>query len=218
MANIAKIYTPKYVIQNPAEVFIDVQAPPSAVPPVQGTNIWEGGAGTYQIDANGQPTDNGANGVYAGATAGPLDISSALKFDPIRSDAHAAAIDAAFISGLTDWDFVANELLLSNLAKLMPFGGAYTSVVAGANPACDFLQIGSPQNSAVTFHTIMFTSPDHGASGKYFVGMLYRALVIGSIPLMFERKKIVQMKVKVRGYLDVTRVAGDMVGQLVKTL
>jgi hypothetical protein len=47
---------------------------------------------------------------------------------------------------------------------------------------------------------------------------LYRALVIGSIPLMFERKKIVQMKVKVRGYLDVTRVAGDMVGQLVRTL
>jgi len=217
MANMAKLYTPKYVIQNPAEVFIDVQAPVSAIPPVLGTNLWAA-TGTYLIDATGQPTDNGAAGVYAGATAGPLVMDAALKFDEIRSDAHGARIDAAFVSGLCELEFVANELLLSNLAKYLPAGGTYTSVVLGANPACDFLQIGSPQSSNVTFHSFLFTSPDHGAAGKYYVAHFYRCLLMGGIPLAFDRKKIVQQKIKVRAYLDLTRVAGDMVGQLVKTL
>jgi hypothetical protein len=162
--------------------------------------------------------DYGSSGVYAGATAGPLVASAALKFDEIRSDAHGARIDAAFISAACDLEFTANELLLSNLAKYLPAAGAYTDVVLGANPAADFLQIGSPQSANVTFHSFLFTSPDHGAAGKFIVAQFYRCLLMGPIPLAFDRKKITQQKIKVRAYLDLTRVAGDMVGQIVKTL
>lgn len=216
MSNIAKLYTPKYVIQNPAEVFINVQAPPSAVPPTQGTNIWAA-SGTYSIDGNGQPADNGAAGVYAGGTEGPVEAGPALKFDQIGYDSHAAKIDAAFVSGMCDLSFVANELLLQNLAKYLPAGATYTSISSGTNPAANFLQIGSPQSSNVTFFSVLFTSPDHGAAGKYYVAQFYRCALSGKLPLAWDRKKPVAQKVTLRAVLDLTRVQGDMVGQIVKT-
>jgi hypothetical protein len=216
MANLQKVYTPKYVIQNPAEVFINVQPPVSAIPPTAGTNLWAA-TGTYTIDANGQPMDNGAAGVYAGGTEGPLMAGPALKFDAITYDAHAAKVDAAFVSAAVDLEFTANEMLLGNLAKYLGAAGTFTSVAGGTNPAANFLQIGSPQSSLVTFFNILFTSPDHGNAGKYYVAQFYRCALAGPIALVWDRKKPTQMKVKLRARLDLTRVQGDMVGQIVKT-
>ncbi len=216
MSNLQKLYTSKYVIQNPAEVFINVQAPASAIPPTAGTNIWAA-SGTYAIDANGQPMDNGAAGIYAGGTEGPLMAGPSLKFDAIRYDAHAAQVDAAFVSASVDLEFVANELLLNALAKYLPAGATYTSIAGGTNPAANVLQIGSPQSSTVTFFNILFTSPDHGNAGKYYVAHFYRCALAGAIALAWDRKKPVQQKIKLKAYLDLTRAQGDMVGQIVKT-
>lgn len=48
MAVVSRSFTPSDIFQGPADVYLGVQVPASAVPPVQYTN-------TLQLDANGQP-------------------------------------------------------------------------------------------------------------------------------------------------------------------
>jgi hypothetical protein len=48
MATVSKLFTPADVFQGPADIYLGVQAPASAVPPVQYTN-------TLQLDSKGQP-------------------------------------------------------------------------------------------------------------------------------------------------------------------
>ncbi len=220
MAVTTRVYTPSNIIQGPADVFIDVQVPPSAVPPVQGTNAWSTFAGsTYLIDANGQPTDNGTAGSHIGGIVGPMALSSTPKFDEIRDDQHGAAIDAAFGSLETEIDFEVNEFFLDRLAKYFSSPlGTFTNVAAGANPACKFLQIGSPQSSAMTFHPLLVTSPDRTAVGKYWAVQAYKAYLNSAIATSFQRNKAATWKLKFRCIADITRALTDQVYQVVRGL
>jgi hypothetical protein len=212
-----KIYTPANIIQGPADIFIDVAAPPSAVPPVQGTNTWAA-TGTYAIDATGQPSDAGSAGFHVGASEGPAVLSVTPKFEEIRADQFAASLDAAFVSLETEIDLVVKEAVLANLQKLFSSPlGRYTNVTAGAtNPAADFLQIGSPTSSAATLRTLLLVSPDRAASGKYWVLQAYKAALKSAVALEFQRSTAVTWKLKFYCIADTSRVLKDQVLQLVR--
>jgi hypothetical protein len=52
---VTKVFTPQDVFKGVADVFLNIKAPPSAVPPVQYTN-------TLQLDSLGQPPDTSTTG------------------------------------------------------------------------------------------------------------------------------------------------------------
>lgn len=62
MTTVSKSFTPADIFQGPADIYIGVKAPASAVPPVQYTN-------TLQLDSSGQPPI-GATGQIASVSVG----------------------------------------------------------------------------------------------------------------------------------------------------
>lgn len=218
MANVAHAYNVKNFVLGPATVFFNVQVPPSAVPPVQGTNTWAA-TGTYSIDANGQPADSGVLGVQIGLTTGPATVHMTPKFIDIRADQYAEPVSAAFATLETEIDFTADEFLLSNLQQYFTsLLGTYTNVTSGGNPACDFFQFGSCPSTHVNFVSILFVSPDHVTVGKYWVVNAYKCYLKSAIQSTFKRDTVNQWKLKFGCIADVTRVAGDSVLQIVRTL
>jgi hypothetical protein len=221
MAVTSKVYTPANIIQGPADVYIDVQVPPSAVPPAQGTNTWCGsdGAGNYILDAKGEPNDNGSAGEHLGTIEGPVTLGLTPKFDEIRADQHGVAIDAAFNSLESEIDFEVKEFVLERLSRFFSSPlGRYTNVAAGVvNPAADFLQIGSPQSSAATIHPLLIISPDRTATGCYWVVQAYKAYLKSAVSSAFARGKPTTWKMKFGCLADWTRSLTDQVWQVVRT-
>jgi len=213
-----KAYTPGNIIQGPADVYVDVQPPPSAVPPVQGTNSWAK-TGTYAIDGSGQPMDNGSTGLHVGSTEGPAILSTTPKFEEIRADQHAAPVDAAFVSLETQIEFTVKEAVLSKLQKFFcsPLG-RYTDVAAGAtNPAADFLQIGSPTGSDMTFRKLLLISPDRASSGNFWIVQAYRAALKSAVASSLGRSKETVWKLTFACVADTSRALKDQTVQIVRT-
>ncbi len=211
MATVSKSFTPADVFQGPADLWIGLGAPASAVPPVQYTN-------TLQLDGTGQPPDSGAAGISIGLTEGPCSISIHPKFVEIKADQFAAPVDAAFVSMATEIDFAVKESKLSRFPQF--FAGlltsTYTDVVAGANPACDFLQIGSQKTSAATTRTLMLIAPRRDTTGKWIYVFAYRAYLKSAIAMAVDRKKETIIKMKWGCIADTTRVAKDQVLQFIR--
>jgi hypothetical protein len=219
MANIVKNYDSSKIIQGPADVYLDVKAPPSAIPGVQGTNCWgpAAGGGLYTVDTAGQPADNGSAGVHLGLMEGPATITVTPKFAEILGDQFAAPVDAAFVSADFEVDFVAKEALLQTMQKYFSSTlGTYTSVVAGANPAADFLQFGNENTCAITFHTIMFVSPDRSNVGKFYIVQAYKCFLASAVQTTFARVTQTTWKLKFKCIADTSRVMKDCVAQIVK--
>lgn len=216
MANISRVWAPQSIIQGPADVYLDVAAPPSAIPPASGTNIW-GPSGTYSIDANGQPADSGSAGVHLGIAEGPAVFTMTPKFLEVMADQLAAPVDAAFTQSEFEIDFSMKEVNLSNLALLLQ-PATYTNVTSGTNPAADFLQVGNLANCAVSFHTLMFVSPNQAAPSKYYVVMAYKAMLSSAFQTTFHRPTETTWKLKFKCLADTTRVLKDAVAQFVKFL
>ncbi len=213
MPVVSKVYTPANVIQGPADIYVDVAAPASAVPPVAGTN-------TLVLDANGQPTDTGTAGFHVGISEGPAVLSVTPKFDEIRADQFAAPVDAAFVSLETEIDIVVKEAALQNLQKYFTSPlGAYSNLTAGiTNPAADFLQIGSPKSSLATLRTLTLVSPRRDVGGKFWYVMAYKAALKSAVAWAFERKTISSWKLKFYCIADTSRALKDQVLQIVKAL
>lgn len=212
MPVITKTYTPANIIQGPADIYIDVAPPPSGVPPAA--------ANVLTLDSSGQPTDTGTAGFHIGLSEGPSVLSVTPKFDEIRADQHAAAIDVAFVSMETEIDIVVKEAVLQNLQKCFTSPlGTYTNVSAGTtNPAADFLQIGSPQSSAATLRTLLLVSPRRDAGGKFWYVLAYKAALKSAITWAFARGTPSTWKLKFYCIADTTRVLKDQVLQIVKTV
>jgi hypothetical protein len=219
MAVTAKTYTPANIIQGPADVYIDVQVPPSAVPPVQGTNSWAG-SGTYALDANGQPTDNGGAGFHLGSSEGPVTLGLTPKFDQVRADQHAAPVDATFNSLESEIDFEVKEFVLQNLQKYFtsPLGRCTNVSPGSTNPAADFLQIGSPTSSLATVRPLLIISPDRSASGKFWIVQAYKAYLKSAVATAFARGKPTTWKLKFGCLADWSRAVTDQVWQVVRTV
>jgi hypothetical protein len=64
MATVSKVFTPSDIFQGPADVYFDLQAPVSAVPP---TTV---GTHTIALDGLGQPTGTFSYGAISAATLG----------------------------------------------------------------------------------------------------------------------------------------------------
>lgn len=211
MALVTKVFTPGNIFQGPADVYLDLGAPPSAVPPVQYTN-------TLTLDSSGQPSDTGSAGIHLGLTEGPASLAWTEKFEEIRADQLAAAVDAAFISAMAEIDFNVKETNLSRLKKFFagPNTGAYFDLPIGiTNPAADMLQIGAMRSSAVQFHTLLLVAPRRDATGKYLYILAYRALLVSAIAAALDRKKETVYKLKFKCLADVSRVAKDQTMQIV---
>lgn len=218
MVNTAHTYNSGNVVVGPADVFVNVQNPTSAVPPTAGTNTWSA-SGTYAISAAGLPTDNGSAGVHIGLCEGPAMVQVTPKFLEIRADQYATPVDAAFISTDTEIDFVVEEVVLQNLTTFLSSSlGTYTNVGAGANPACDFLQFGSQPGTNVTFISLLLISPDHAVAGKFWIVNGYKCYLKSAIQSTFARATKTTWKLKFGCVSDVSRVAGDMTMQIVRTL
>lgn len=219
MANVAKSYTPSWIIQGPSDVYLDVKAPTSAIPPTQGTNVWgpATGGGLYVVDAKGQPSDNGSAGVHLGLVEGPSVLTITPKFAEIMGDQFAAPVDAAFVSAEFEIDFVAKEALFQSLQKYFSSNlGTYTSVVAGSNPAADFLQFGNVNDCAIDFHSILFVSPDRANVGKFYIVQAYKTFLSSAVQTTFHRTTQTTWKLKFKAIADTTRVLKDAVAQIVK--
>ena len=65
------------------------------------------------------------------------------------------------------------------------------------------------------FHTVLIVGSRRDVGTKFAYVLLYRALLISSLPFDISRKKETDLKLKFRGYSDVSRVAGDMTMQMV---
>lgn len=212
MPTVAKSFNPADIFQGPADIWIDIGAPPSAVPPVQYTN-------TLQLNASGEPPDSGSSGIHLGLTEGPCSLSIMPKFNEIRADNFAAPIDAAFVSLACEVDFGVKEFNLVRIPKYFSglTTGKYSNLGAGsANPAADLLQIGSSASATANFHTIMLISPRRDAAGKYLYLFAYRTFVKSSLAFHFDRKKETVIKLKVACIADPARIAKDQVLQIVR--
>ena len=137
MANVTATYTPSNIIQGPADVFIGVASPPSAVPPVQGTNTWAGpdASGSYLVDKNGQPTDNSTvGGIYSiSAVSGTMtSYAQGDVFSVTQSGASGGYIEvvAAPSGTITSWAVIQDGTGYSTASGLAT--AAVTGVGSGA--------------------------------------------------------------------------------------
>jgi hypothetical protein len=214
MPTVAKLFTPGDIFQGPADVYLDIAAPPSAIPPVAGTN-------TIALDANGQPTDTGTAGIHLGLTEGPCQLTGTPKYAEIRADQFAAPLDAAYVSMECSIEFAIKELNLSRISKYFAgiTSGKYSSLSAGStNPAADLLQLGNSSGAQANTHTVMLVAPDRKAAGKFLYVFAYRAIPASAIKLEFERKKEAVYKIKFKCIIDPSRAARDQVMQIVRTV
>lgn len=210
-----KLFTPNDIFQGPADVYVDVATPPSAVPPVPGTNL-------LTLDALGQPNDTGSLGFHLGLTEGPCSVSFHPVYHEILADQFAAAIDAAFVSSTCDIEFAIKEYNLSRYPSYfagLTTGNYFNLTAGGTNPAADLLRIGSSNGAAVNHHTLTLVAPRRNTSPqKYMYVMAYKAVLTSSIQFEFSRKKESVVKAKFRCLADTSRVGQDQVYQFVQIL
>lgn len=212
MPTVAKSFTPADIFQGPADLWIDLGAPASAVPPVQYTN-------TLQLNGSGEPPDSGASGFNVGLTEGPCTVNINPKFSEIRADQFAAPVDAAFVSLASEIDFAVKETQLSKFPKYFAgiLTGTYSNLGAGGtNPAADFLQIGSNKSSQAQLHTLMLIAPRRDVASKWLYVFAYKAYLKSAISLQLDRKKETVIKMKWGCIADPARVAKDQVLQIVR--
>jgi hypothetical protein len=212
MPTVSKSFTPSDIFSGPADIYLGVQAPASAVPPVQGTN-------TLTLDGSGQPPDAGSAGIHLGLSEGPVSANTAPSFELIKADQFSAPVDAAFISSKSEIDFTVKELVFSKLQKF--FAGltsaTYSNLGAGStNPAADMLQIGSANSSAANKTTLLLIAPRRDVASKWMYVLGYKCYLGSAIAIPIQRKKETLIKLKFKCLVDTSRVAKDQTMQIVK--
>jgi hypothetical protein len=201
-------FSPSNIWQGAADIYLDVAAPPSAIPPIIGTN-------TLVLNANGEPNDSGGNGIHLGLTEGPCSVTFAPKFNEIRADNFAGAVDAAFVSATAEIDFAIKETQLSRFPKY--FSGILTGTYFDLGTA-DLLRIGSMRSSAAQFHTVLLIGGSRTVPNGYMYALAYRCTLKSAISGGVDRKKETVYKVKFAAICDVSRVATDQTMQILRDL
>ena len=205
MANIARTYSVSSIFQGPCDLYINVPAPTSSLTPTADAN-------TLTLDTSGQPA--GSTGSHSGSTEGPVSIVITEKCNEIVDDQHESPIDVAMDSVEAEIDFTMKETNLSRLQTILSSAslGAYTSL---ANSQA--LQVGGQFDSSVSTMTLLLVAPNRSASGKFLYAMLYKAFLASALNTGFQRNKESIWKIKVRAVMDLTRVQGDELAQIVRT-
>jgi hypothetical protein len=212
MATVPHSFSPADIFQGPMDIWLDMAAPPSAVPLVPGVN-------TPTIDqATGVPTDTGDDGFNLGITEGPVTFSLAPTFQPIMADNFSAPIQ----TGLTQMEgsigFAVKELDYARMPNY--FAGlqtcTYFALPAGANaPASDFLQFGDMRSAAAREHTLLMIGPRRGKYWLYIFA--YRAYLTSAFSIEWGRAKETIIKVEWGLLADPNRQPRDQVLQMGQT-
>lgn len=207
MATITKTYDASKIFQGPVDVYAAIAAPTSSLTPTADAN-------TLTLDSSGQPTDTGTAGVHLGSVEGPSTISITEKVNEILDDQHENAIDAGFDSIEAEIDFNLKETALAKLLTLLTAStlGARTLLAAQ-----EVLQLGGKLDSAANPITLLLVSPRRDLAGKFLYAMAYKAFLNSALPFSFSRSKENVHKLKFRCVMDLARVAGDELMQIVRT-
>lgn len=202
MAVIQKVYTPANIFVGPADIYIGLTAPPSALVPNSDTN-------TLVLDASGQPTSS--TGFHAGLVAAPTMPTVTEKMNEIMADQFETAVDVGFDTIEAEIDFILKETNLSRLNTMMSNDGLNTySALSGAL----VLQVGGAETASVNMITICAISQQRNTTSKFNYWFLYRAYLASAVPFSFNRSKENEWKCKFKGVADTTRVMGDEVMQV----
>jgi hypothetical protein len=142
-----------------------------------------------RIDATGRPLDGSP--VFVGTTEGAPRIQVTPRLDPVLADQAAGPIDHV----------MAGEAALINLTvrlKEFDFARLRQLVVQGVIPKTSL---------AVIF-------PQRNAAGKFVVYQLYQAYLAEAVPLPLQRSKETVYRVKFVAVADLSRPAGDQMGNV----
>jgi hypothetical protein len=185
-------YTPAYVIQGPADVYVNVQPPVSASPPVQGTNTWclASGGGTYTIDADGEPMDNGkvaaapsaptATGTGSGSLSGVFYVK--------------VTYTTAFGETLPSNETTTSSLTSQNLKVTSPIASSPATgynVYVSATTGEELLQTPSPvaigtDTTLVAIATDTAVPPTLNTTGGFHIGLSDGPVTLHTTPKFLE--------------------------------
>jgi hypothetical protein len=212
MAQPVLTYTPPDIFQGPMDVWIDLAPPPSANIPVIGVN-------NILLDANGAPTDTGANGKHLGLTEGPASLSVFPKTSEIRADNFAGVVDIALVNQECEIGFTIKETHL-NWFPLLAAGPAttkhYAVAAVGADHGGELLQVGSMRSCATALHTLCLVGPKRNSPASSWVTVFaYKCYLKSAISLELGRAKETMLKLQWACIADLTRVQYDTVLQIV---
>src|SRR6266436_897304 len=205
MANVPRSYVVNDVFQGPVDVYDSITAPASSLTPTADAN-------TLLLDSLGQPT--AAAGNHLGSVEGPTTIVITEKVNEILDDQHESPIDVAFDTVEAEIDITVKETNLSRLQRLMTSSGlsAYNALAA-----TQAWQIGGQFDSSRSAVSILLVSPDRTAAGKFIYALAYKTYLNAAIKMDLHRTKEVVYKLKFRAIMDLTRVQGDELLQIVRT-
>src|SRR5579885_959744 len=121
MSNISKVYTPANIFMGPADVYVGLAAPTSALVPTADANI-------LTLDASGQPSSG--SGSHLGLVEAPTMPSIVEKLNEISADQIETPIDVALDSIEAEIDIILKETNLSRLQTLLTSNslGAYNAL------------------------------------------------------------------------------------------
>jgi len=204
MAFVQRVWTPANIFQSPADLYFNLAAPASSLVPTADAN-------TLVLDANGQPSS--ATGFHAGLMEAPTMPTITEKANEIHADQSETPVDVGFGSIEAEIDCIVKELNLSRLQTFLGSAnlGAYT--VLGASQAW---QIGGQLDSSASPMSVTAVSQRRDALGKFAYWMLYKAYLTAPVQMVFQRIKEHVFKLKFKGVMDLTRVPGDELMQIVR--
>lgn len=204
MAFISRVYTPANIFQGPADIYLNITAPTSSLLPTADANM-------LTLDASGQPTSS--TGFHCGLVEAPTMPTITEKLNEIHADQIEMPIDVALDSIEAEIDFIMKETNLTRLNTALTSAlGTYTALTNS-----QVLQLGGQLSSTATAVTVLAISANRAVAGKFVGFMLYKAVLASPITPMYNRAKETVYKLKMKGFADLTRVAGDELMQIWKS-
>lgn len=205
MAFLARVYTPSNIFQGPADVYVGLTAPASALVPTADSN-------TLTLDALGQPTSS--TGFHAGLVEAPTMPTITEKNSEIEADQFETAVDLAHVSIEAEIDF---NLMETNLSRIQQMFSNNSLVTYNSVTGAQVLQFGGVVNAAMNFTTICAIAQRRDNTAKFNYWFLYRAYLASALQLTWDRSKPSVWKCKFKGVADTSRVLGDELMGVVRT-
>ena len=209
MATVTKSYNVGKILQTPVDVWFQVAAPPSSSTPTSDANTL-----TLTTTVPAKPTDTGSLGFHGGLNEGPVVATLTEKVNDIEADQFENALDA----GLASVEFEIDVKLKQSqdLAHLLTYLTATNLGAYNALAAQNVLQLGGRQDSTINPITVLLTAPRRDAAGKNVYVMGYSMFLENAPKYSYARAKETIVELKFRAVADLTRVAGDELGAIVR--
>lgn len=184
--------TPGRIHGGAARIFVGVTAPATGTPP------------TLMGHTDGVP----ASGSDLGATQGDSILRIKATKKPIEIEQSLAAVDVLTIAEMAEIEFTCLEHVHVQIQRAMDNVGVVSDGAKDLYYFGNGTSILAPRTEAV-----MITSRQRNAPTKFIVTVLYKCFFDSGLELPFRRQGESVFKHKVIALADVTRNAGDQMGQ-----